>query len=44
VPSKNVTLPEGVPVLAVTVAVNVIVCPNAAGFAVDASVVVVRRD
>src|SRR5439155_1301539 len=43
-PSKNVTVPVGVPLpgaVAFTVAVNVTACPTTAGFADDATVVVV---
>src|SRR5207248_3525332 len=41
VPSRNVTVPDGVPVAALTVAVNVTASPAADGLAEDASVVVV---
>ena len=40
-PSLNKTLPVGVPEAAVTVAVNVTICPKSDGFADDATVVVV---
>jgi len=40
-PSKNVTVPVGVPDELVTRAVNTIVCPNVDGFADDVSPVVV---
>ena len=42
VPSLNVTVPVGVPVPEVTVAVNVTDCPNVLGFADDVSAVVVH--
>ena len=40
--SKNVTFPEGVPPLPVTVAVIVTDCPNTDGFTVEPSAVVVE--
>jgi hypothetical protein len=40
-PSLNVTVPVGVPPLPLTVAVNVMLCPGAAGFTLDVRIVVV---
>src|SRR5689334_3580359 len=37
VPSRNVTVPVGAPAEPVTLAVNVTACPNAEGFAEEAS-------
>src|SRR5439155_15144333 len=43
VPSENVTVPVGVPELALTVAVKVTDCPKTDGFAFEARAVVVER-
>ena len=40
-PSRNVTVPVGVPLVAVTVAVNVTLWPNTAGLAEETSAVAV---
>ena len=39
-PSRNVTVPVGVPVVALAVAVKVTACPKTVGFLEDATVVV----
>lgn len=39
-PSRNVTVPVGVPVVELTVAVNVTACPNTVGFLEDVTAVV----